>query len=201
MNVMVAMPQSSEPDFGGAVSAVERQRRYRVARDIRSIDLPGSTVEALQVLRGRTGLTNQQLLLRALSLLTDDLDHPASAAPSSPALTVAGTSIIELDAPDLNPPEARPTPRMSRRNAPKVRGERIPTSTPELSPGDVPGPIHGAPSDVAAVLPSDRIRPLRKSPVLPPISRQIGFDFNAPVVPTSAAGPSPGAASRKHRRT
>ena len=71
------------------LSAVERQRRYRIGRLLVSIDISGTNSTLIQDLRSRTGLTTDQVLGRALELLRADLGHssrPATRRSPRPAV-------------------------------------------------------------------------------------------------------------------
>ena len=70
-------PRKTEDDRSTPLSGVERQRRYRARRTMVSIDVSGTTSALIQDLKGRTGLTTDQLLVDALERLQADRDRPA----------------------------------------------------------------------------------------------------------------------------
>ena len=208
MDAKLATLQLPEPNHSRARTGAERQRRYRVARMLRSVDLPASTVETLQAVRARTGLTNEQVLSRALLLLIANLDYPPSVVPSSPVLSAGGAGNVEAAAPVPESHKARATARMAGRSAAKAREKPTPNSKPEPSTGDgprssrgdVPGAITGAPADGAGVASSDCQKEPQEAAALAPTREQIGFDFDGPLGPPSPKSPDGVAASRKHHR-
>ena len=90
--VRTKAPQPSslppEPVVDTGASAAERQRRYRAKKALGSLDAPRAILQRLERLRGRTGLTNDQLLVQALDLYEVQLAQPprkASRRSSQPA--------------------------------------------------------------------------------------------------------------------
>jgi hypothetical protein len=78
-----------EADVDPAASAIERQRRYRANRAIGSLDMARSVLLRLETLRGRTGLTNEQLLTQALDLLEAQQVQPTRKPARRPAWPVS----------------------------------------------------------------------------------------------------------------
>ena len=73
---MPSMQESNE----SPLSPAERQRRYRTARRLVSIDVGRLTVETLGTLRARTGMTTDGLIARSLAMLEAELDDKSQPA-------------------------------------------------------------------------------------------------------------------------
>ena len=65
----IKRPRGRPASGGVALSQVERNRRYREARAIVSVDMAGAAAERLRVMRDARGLTTEQLITAALDAL------------------------------------------------------------------------------------------------------------------------------------
>ena len=122
--IMSPMQESNE----SPLSPAERQRRYRAARRLVSIDVGRQTVETLGTLRARTGMTTDGLIARSLAMLAAKLDDKSQPTARKAPPTLQSKSSSRVRTTNAPPSKAASREALSRIPSP---GDVIVESAPQ----------------------------------------------------------------------